>query len=219
MPDEKVGEVAQTTTPAAKEPVEKKPKVKERKSKEKTSSAEPAAATPKPEDKAKIHTILKVLIITMLILTLVAGAFLLTRYLLLPTYQAYKIKQELNKDLPKKEVKKKANNPDKKATQAKPGLVYEIKDITVNPYASDGRRFVIVELALETYNQGVLEELKARDFQVRDLLIKYLRSCSAEQILNIDFQEVSRKELIGLINRRLTSGQIDSLYFTMLVVQ
>lgn len=219
MPDEKEIEVAKTTAPTDKELGEKKPKGKEHKGKEKKSSSEPATSTTQSLQKAKIHTTLRVLIITMLILVLVSGAFLLTRYLLLPTYQAYKIKKELTKDLTEKEDKKKAENPKKKATQNKPGLIYEIKDITVNPYGSDGRRFVIVELALETYNQIVLEELKNRDFQVRDLLIKYLRSYTAEQILNIDFQEVSRKELMDLINRRLTGGQIDSLYFTMLVVQ
>jgi flagellar FliL protein len=99
------------------------------------------------------------------------------------------------------------------------GIIYEIRDVTVNTYASQGRRFVVVEMALETHESAVIDELKNREPQIRDLLIKYLRSYTAEQILDLNFQEYSREKLMDLINQRLSSGKVDSLYYTMLVVQ
>lgn len=189
-----------------------KRKVKTKPPKKKESATETAPATPPSPG---LKHLLRIGIAIVLVVLLILGAFVLTRFVLLPTYQAYRVKKELAKDLAP--AKKESPKPAKKKLEM--GVIYEIKDITVNTYGSEGRRYAVLEIALETHEPKVIEELKGRDPQVRDLLISYLRTRTAEQILDIDFQEVSRKELTELINQRLTSGKVDSLYYTMLVVQ
>jgi len=190
-----------------------KPK-KERKS-PKVPVSEESEKKPKAARKARKHLgiALRLTIIITLVTAVVTAAFVLTQYILLPVYHNFKTRKEIKQEI------KPAENKKVKKKNKEIGQVYEIKDLTVNTFGSDGRRYVVIEIALETINSAVIEELKSRDPQIRDLLIKYLRACSAEQILDINFQEYSRIEITRLINQRLFSGQIDSLYFTMLVVQ
>jgi flagellar basal body-associated protein FliL len=156
-----------------------------------------------------LRIVLKILLITFIVALLAGGSFLIAQKVLLPRYQTYQIKKELTT----------ATKPVKKKPKAQPGIIYTISDLTVNTYGSLGRRFLVAEYALETSDKEVVDELKNREPQVRDMLIKYLRNFSAEDILNMNFQEDSRKELIKLINSCLTSGTLDSLYYTTLVVQ
>jgi flagellar basal body-associated protein FliL len=156
-----------------------------------------------------LKTVILILSLTLMIIALALGSFLLTKQVLIPRFHSRKVKKELVQE--SRSVKKKTNT--------QPGLFYPIKDLTVNTYGSMGRRFVVAEYALETSEKGVIDELKNRDHQIRDMLIKYLRNFSADQILEMKFQEKSRQELSILINKRLTTGQIDSLYYITLVVQ
>lgn len=209
MPEEPLAEERNAPS-SVKENEEKKGKTKPTKGKEKTSGSEQKVA-----HQPNTAKLVRVVVAISLVVLLITGAFILTRYVLLPTYQNYKIRKELNKQIaPKNETPSK---PKKKKTEM--GIVYEIKDVTVNTFGSDGRRFAVLEIALETHEPNVINELKSRDPQIRDLLIKYLRTRTAEQMLDIDFQESSRRELTEQINQRLSTGKVDSLYFTMLVVQ
>jgi flagellar basal body-associated protein FliL len=164
---------------------------------------------PKEHSSKGLRIVLRILLITFLVALLVGGSFLIAQKVLLPRYQNYQIKKELTT----------APKPVKKKPKAQPGIIYPIADLTVNTYGSLGRRFLVAEYALETSDKEVIDELKNREPQIRDMLIKYLRNFSAEDILNMNFQENSRKELIKLINSCLTSGTLDSLYYTTLVVQ
>jgi flagellar basal body-associated protein FliL len=164
---------------------------------------------PKDQSSNSLRGVLKILLIVCLVIGLAGGSFLVVQKILLPRYRNYQIKKELTT----------ATAPVKKNTKTQPGIIYPIRDLTVNTYGSLGRRFLVAEYALETSNKDVIEELKNREPQIRDLLIKYLRNFSTEDILNMDFQESSRTELIKMINDRLNSGTVDSLYYITLVVQ
>ncbi len=163
-----------------------------------------------PEKTSKgLKTVVLVFLLIICVAVLAVGSFLLTKMVLLPRFQTMRIKKELSLE----------SESTKKKSSLQPGIIYKIEDLTVNTYGSMGRRFVVAEYALETSEKSVINELKIRDHQIRDMLIKYLRNYTAEQILEMRFQENSRGELIYLINSRLSSGQVDSLYYITLVVQ
>ena len=58
-----------------------------------------------------------------------------------------------------------------------------------------------------------------REPQLRDVYIKYLRRHTANQLLDLTFQEKSKSELIEITNNQLNCGQVDSLYYTKLIIQ
>lgn len=135
------------------------------------------------------------------------SAFSVTKYFLLPKYQKYKAEKQISEMLTARHTKRAM------------GMVYVIDDLTVNPLGSKGRRFVVVEYAIESNNKDVIEELKVREPQLRNEFIKYFRNRTSEQILEPSFQEMSKIELMAIINDRLSSGEIDSLYYIKLILQ
>ena len=141
------------------------------------------------------------------ILIAMAGTVVLAKFVLWPQYKKFQEKREQTK----KEEEKKQEN--------KLGPIYTIGELTVNPYGSNGLRFVIAEVALEVKNEDMIEELEKREPQIKDLLIRYFRERSTNQILNPNFQDSSSVALRSEINQRLFKSQIDSLYYLKLVVQ
>ncbi|HMA62877.1 MAG TPA: flagellar basal body-associated FliL family protein [bacterium] len=147
-----------------------------------------------------------ILLITSILIAM-AGTVVLAKFVLWPQYKKFQQKREQAK---KEEEKKQVN---------KLGPIYTIGELTVNPYGSNGLRFVIAEVALEVKNEDMIEELEKREPQIKDLLIRYFRERSTNQILNPNFQDSSAVALRSEINKRLFKSQIDSLYYLKLVVQ
>ena len=141
------------------------------------------------------------------IIVAIAGTVLLAKYILWPQYKKYK------------EQKKVAQKVEEKENGKEMGPIFTIGDLTVNPYGSNGLRFVIAEIALEAESEDSIKKKKKREPQIKDLLIRYFRQRSTNQILNPAFQDSSTKSLREEINSRLYKGKIDSLYYLKLVVQ
>jgi len=135
------------------------------------------------------------------------GAFFLVKKILMPKYQSYTAE------------KQEADAKKTKSQKPEMGKVHVIKDLTVNTLGSNGRRFVIAEYVIETKDENVLSEIKMREPQLRDVYIKYLRRHTANQLLDLTFQEKSKSELIEITNNQLNCGQVDSLYYTKLIIQ
>ncbi|HCW76587.1 MAG TPA: hypothetical protein DHU63_08615, partial [Candidatus Marinimicrobia bacterium] len=177
-----------------------------------TENKKPRDLKDKPEGKAEtaadssMSLMLKVVVIVLLVLAMVAGAFGLTKYVLIPNYTKFKL----------------GNKDDGGITSGRGsqmGQVYTIKSISVNPLFSNGTRFVVAGLAVEFSTKDLDNELKERDPQIRDALIRYYRRHTADQMLDVSFQEKSRTELTKAINSLLTKGKIDSLYYLELILQ
>ena len=150
--------------------------------------------------------IVKILLGIVMLVVMAAAAYGLTKYVLLPSYNKFKLGTSSKKQVTA-------------STDAPMGYVYTMKSISVNPLFSKGTRFVVAGLAVEYTNKDLEDELKERDPQIRDAMIRYYRRHTADQMLDITFQEKSRDELTSMINSLLTKGQIDSLYYTELILQ
>ncbi|MBN4081305.1 flagellar basal body-associated FliL family protein [Caldithrix abyssi] len=136
-----------------------------------------------------------------------AGAFVLTKFVIMPKYQTYKVAKQLEE------------SEAEKNKMPEMGFVYYFTDFTVNPLGSNGRRFVVVEYAVESKDKKVIDEIKKREPQLRDEFITYLKQHTVDHILSMSFQEKSKSELIQTINNHLNTGVIDSLYYTKLIIQ
>ena len=150
---------------------------------------------------------LKWVLISFGVVIISLGALFLVGKILMPKYQTYAAEKQVA------EAEKFRNQ------KPEMGMIHVIKDLTVNTLGSNGRRFVIVEYVIETKDKNVIEELKRREPQLRDVYIKYLRRHTANQMLDLTFQEKSKSELIEITNNQLNSGKVDSLYYTKLIIQ
>lgn len=142
------------------------------------------------------------------VLIAAGGAFALTKYIIMPSYFNHKVEQVLE------EQTEKLTNPKEEI-----GSIHYIKDITVNAKGSKGRRFIVAQFAIETSVKEVLGELKIREPQIRNEIITFLKENTVEEALATSFQNVSKTYLKGIINSKLSSGTIDSVYYTKLLIQ
>jgi len=111
------------------------------------------------------------------------------------------------------------------ATKDKPsksppiGAVYLVSDIIVNPAETEGRRFLNVTVALEYEGLQIGEELKKRDFQIRDTLISIFVSKRVDELDDIGDKENLKAEIAHRVNAVLTAGEIKQVYFTNFIMQ
>lgn len=153
-----------------------------------------------------LSRLLRIMLLILLLIIMSGVAFGLTKYVIMPHYTKFKIKAK--------------QNPESDNHKAAPlGQVYTMKSISVNPLFSKGTRFVVAGLAVEFSRKDLETELKNRDPQIRDALIRYFRRHTTDQMLDVAFQENSRRELTQMINSLLTKGDIDSLYYIELILQ
>ena len=150
---------------------------------------------------------IKVILIVIVMAILTAGAVYVSKLFLLPKYTAYKAAKQFE------ELEQMKNQVPTM------GLIHVIDNITVNTLGSGGRRYVIAEVALEVANQAIVDEIILREPQIRDVFIRYLRRQTAQHVLDLGFQERSRRDLTDALNAHLNTGKVDSLYYIKLLLQ
>ena len=100
-----------------------------------------------------------------------------------------------------------------------PLLIHGPQDFTVNLSDREQRRYLKATIALGYAEERMAEELEQRSVQIRDMIIKVLRSFSMEDVATGEGIARLRAELIENLNNLLTSGEIKEIYFTDLLVQ
>jgi len=145
-------------------------------------------------------------LVVLFILLVAIGTVVFSKMVLWPKYQDYVSNQK------KIEVAG-------VTVKADIGEIYEMEDFTVNTFQSGGRRFANIKLALETKNEQVVEELKKRNPQIRDMMLKYFRSKTVLELTNPAFPDSSASELVDEINQILTTGEVTNLFYLDLIVQ
>ncbi len=105
------------------------------------------------------------------------------------------------------------------ATPVEYGQFTELQGLIVNPADSEGRRFLMVNIGLETPDESGLEQLKQKDIVVRDKILRTLSKHTISDLSDISIREQIKQELLNEINDVLQDSMIDRLYFTQYVLQ
>ena len=106
--------------------------------------------------------------------------------------------------------------------EAKPveyGQFMELQGFIINPAGTDGTRYLMINLGLESAEGGVLEELKEKEVVVRDTVLKLLGQRTVEELADISLRTQLKQELRDAVNAVLRKGKIDRVYFTQYVLQ
>ena len=99
------------------------------------------------------------------------------------------------------------------------GIPKEFKNIMVNPAGSKGMNTVQASFVVESSDQAIMDEVSARETQLKDLFISYLRRHTVDQLASMEFQLKSKRELALEINKMLNAGNIDSIYYSGFFIQ
>lgn len=99
------------------------------------------------------------------------------------------------------------------------GQFKTIEDLLINPAGSDGKRFLVVSLGLETKSADVLVELEQKDIVVRDAVLRLLSERTAEELAAIEKRGEIKAQILEELNTVLQTGTIERLYFTQFLLQ
>jgi flagellar FliL protein len=96
---------------------------------------------------------------------------------------------------------------------------YEMETFTVNLADPGGKRFLKTTMKLRVSTSNAVEECKARNFELRDLVLTLLTGKESEEVVRPEDKLHLKKEIIASVNRALRKGQVQDVYFTEFLVQ
>lgn len=107
--------------------------------------------------------------------------------------------------------------------KAPPPPVYETLELgerVVNLNDPGATRYLRVRIVLEfKKDEKLATEVKEKNAQVMDGILRVLRSKSVEEIRPLNKEEKVKAEIISAINSRLKTGKIEKVYFTDFLIQ
>jgi flagellar FliL protein len=98
-----------------------------------------------------------------------------------------------------------------------------IDNLVLNPAGSGGTRFLMVAAAIELKDAPLVEALKARDAEVRDIVLRVMGAKTVDQLSDMAIRDSLRKELgdslTGLLPKAQRKQAIRRVYFPQFVIQ
>lgn len=95
----------------------------------------------------------------------------------------------------------------------------QFDDLILNPAGTDGSRFLVLSLALELREGGSVDDIEARDPEVRDVILTLLSAKTVQELADVTLRPALREELRERLNGLLGGDQIVRLYLPRFVIQ
>ncbi len=96
---------------------------------------------------------------------------------------------------------------------------FSVKHIVINPYGTNGRRFLAMDMSIGVNNKSVINELTEKDAQLRDKLNTLLSRKTVAELTNIVSKRKIKRDIRSLLNKMLDNGEVSEIYFTKYVLQ
>lgn len=103
----------------------------------------------------------------------------------------------------------------------KPGLgvMYEIKDLTVNPNGSKGQAYLVTSVGLQLRKDSDIADLTRKEIIIRDAIIAILSRRTTEELASLEMRNELKQEIGVAINQILDRPAVRNLFFTQYVMQ
>ena len=115
-----------------------------------------------------------------------------------------------------------ANESGGKAGDAAAKQVYTLDNLVLNPAESGGTRFLLLSVAFETADSKLIDDMKARDAELRDAVLVALGAKTVEQLANMQARDGLKTELqnvaLQLISKKSKKKTL-RVYFPQFVIQ
>lgn len=100
------------------------------------------------------------------------------------------------------------------------GPTFDVGEFTLNLASTTNQmRFIRAQIVLEGSNNKVISDLEARNPQIRDQLIRLLRSRTVEELNSADGMERLRVDILQAMNSLVTRGEVTDVFFIDLIFQ
>ncbi len=98
--------------------------------------------------------------------------------------------------------------------------VYTLDNLVLNPAESGGTRFLLLSITFQTKDAKVLEAMKARDAELRDVVLVTLGKKTVDQLADMSTRETLKTELVTATKALLKKKKSRiKVYFPQFVIQ
>jgi len=99
------------------------------------------------------------------------------------------------------------------------GEFMEMESLIVNPAGTDGTRYLMIKIGLESKKAKALEEVREKAIVLRDAILRDLSARTVDELAAIEQRNQIKESLREVINGILEKGEVTRLYFTQYVLQ
>lgn len=102
-----------------------------------------------------------------------------------------------------------------------PQTTFSMQSITVNLADTDVSHFLKISIVLQypAADSALGTEIKNKEYILDDSIISDLRTNTYDDLSTAQGEEALKKQLMGTINRILTEGRIDGIFFDQFLMQ
>jgi flagellar FliL protein len=94
-----------------------------------------------------------------------------------------------------------------------------VENLVVNPAGSEGSRFLLVSVALELADPGMVDAILARDVELRDALILSFGTKTVAELADISRRAALIAEVKGALDHIVGDGVITKVFLPQYVIQ
>jgi flagellar FliL protein len=106
-----------------------------------------------------------------------------------------------------------------KKAEVGPGPTHDLGSFTVNLAGSESGGFVKAGVVLELSSVEMVEEVTARDPQIKDVVINALGERGMSEISSPEGRSAVKKQILNAVNKFLHKGKVSNVFFTEFVFQ
>ncbi len=97
--------------------------------------------------------------------------------------------------------------------------IHVLDNMVLNPAGSGGSRYLLLTVAIEVGSPTAIESFKARDAELRDIVLTTLGTKPVEQLTDMATREQFKIEIMQAVDERFGKKSVKRIYFPQFVVQ
>jgi flagellar FliL protein len=181
--------------------------------KEETKETKVEETEVQPKEKKGLN--LKILLfgIPIFIVQLIAVYFITANFLLNKVQASHSTAEQAPVEAKKEAAQPQASNKELGK------FVYMIEDLIVNPAKTDGKRLLLSSLGFDVPSEKDNQELKSKEFLVKDAVISVMSSKELTQLGNIAYRDTLRTEIIKRLSQLMPAVKVNTIYFSKYILQ
>lgn len=97
--------------------------------------------------------------------------------------------------------------------------IHVLDNMVLNPAGSGGSRYLLLTVAIEAGSATTVESFKARDAELRDIVLSTLGTKAVDQLTDMSAREGFKAEISTAVDERFGKKSVKRIYFPQFVVQ
>lgn len=165
-----------------------------------------------PSESRSLPPIVKLLILVVSVVGMVAGAYFLTKLVILPQVKDTQIAERLTSV--RERIQQSREEREEEERERGPVITHSIDDIIANIEGG----ILMLDITVVTRSEDALDEMIERDYQIRDALLFYFRGRTLREISTTGFMPIARDTIRSIINSIVEDEPVDTVFFTDYII-